>query len=1161
MVRNQKSKILNKQKNKLRGLIAKARSNAFKKDLNLDPSYVYCRGLKEIFLDSRTKLLPHEYESFLNWVDEQSRTVASDISTSKPGYADLAGVISYGISRCDLETELHWVTQLLKLQSHKINDLIHFNKKINELILSEEIDTAISLIETFDLKHGSSFYTHNIRVALENLNGGLEKQKAYVAEVRKRVKGGLLSFISYYVSIRNENKTTISKYREDLNFRLERHKYYDDTVKQYLRFKLTGDIKLEEAYLTDIIFVEQSHHLFDLYNTYIDILQVIVKTPALHHFNKNLLSFCKHLIKIQDPIIEKIKSRIENTSPNLPARNVSMSDNLLTGNVYGAIKSWHLMSITEKSDPWQFIYFSFLLAELNNRTSKYSLQSPVSVPYILSDLINSNSSSAEYNLDRIKKIALNFPCVKFINGVYEFSDQILNKRCNESYKFNDVGLYSGFYGIEDHVSDPSSLCSHSITNMIWDASFKSSDYKNPNIPINISNTFKAISFIENGSPEKVIKLILDSGKINYGNLWPINLEFLLSASANVYDNDKSVRIIATEGVREKIPFPIHAIDKFLNDTDWMKYKDVDDQVLSCVAIHLLWRKNDSVETASMLRFAIRQCLRRNNIRVPSELIKLKRETPLRAWKYFFREVCKNQFIDQLLHGSNELLVERQKICAYMSNIDYEFIDSYEKEMADIASSLAIDNGKKIIDRTRIHVDTDALKRWAIKELTEDYRRYHDLLDVNVKASFENEFNEIFSDILQKGGGATKWKTLNKDSEADMVFISLLARLSDEFLNSPEYGLDFYLSKRVRHQSFIGLIRGPLEFGHLITTKENSGEYDRNEHVLSRLANLPEESIKLVDLELKKFSKKFDDLLENTKNSYFQINGTDNPKGLINLEIQEQAVFLLKVMTHKVNDFANFIDIAVSVFWTSLSISLSKVRAYISQNLKQSIVLLFDELALNLKRDVKSSDIEFHRLILEIKTCATEVQRELDLAAQWFSRNNIDDITQSTFDAHQLLEIAIDSTLKCHQSFHPKITKHVISENDYLLDTSTLVFVHDVMFVALGNIYRHSGVEAPNVSLTAELTEQTFSICVVSDFSSKNTQQSLDKLNEIRQLIKEKRFERRTRKEGGSGLLKIAAVALQDPLGKIEFDVTENSFILKVTFRLLMATVPLERMHG
>ncbi|WP_335923762.1 hypothetical protein [Shewanella chilikensis] len=1161
MVKTLKSKTLNKQKNKLRGLIAKSRSNAFQKGFNLDPSYIYCRGIKEIYLDSRAKLSPHEFEPFLKWVDEQSRTVASDISISQPRYANLAGVISSEISKCDLGTELLWVTHLLINQSKKIHDFISFTQELQELILSEEINKAINLIEGFDKKYGASFYTHETRVALESLDGGLEKQKSYVAEVRSKVKGGLLGFISYYVSIRNENKTTISKFKEDVNFRLEKHKYYDETVKRYLRYRLVGEIGENEECLSDIIFIEQSHHIFDLYNTYLNVMQKVVQNRSFHHLNKTLISCCNYLKHINDPRIERIRGEFENTPPNLPARNTNMSDELLSGNVRNSIRAWNSMSIKDKSDPWQFIYFGFILSEIKDIKRKCNEQSPLYVPHLLSKLIKPNENTSEFHLDKIKKIALNFPCINFIKGVYDFSCQIVNKMPSDVYNFSSVDFSSSFHGIEDNQWKSTSLPSPNITSMVWNLSKNNSHLSDHNIPLNVHSTFKAISMVYNGNYLGAADLISSIGKSSYGNLWSINLDLLLSSYFNVSDNNSLVRIIATEGVRKKKAFPIHSISKFLNGNDWMAYKNLDDPLLTCVAIHLLWKNNDNAETASMLRFSIRQCLRNKTVKLPSELINLKRTTPLRAWKYFFREVCKNQFIDQLFQGSNDLLLERQKICAFMSSIDYEFIDGYENEMADIASSLAIDKGKKIIDRTRIHVDTDALMRWATKELIEDYRRYHDLLDVNVKASFENEFNEILGDILKKGGGATKWKSLNKDNEADMVFISLLARLSDEFLNSPEYGLDFYLSKRVRHQSFIGLIRGPLEFSNLITTKESSGEYDKNEHILSRLSHLPEESILLVDAELKKFSKKFDDLLENTKNSHFQINGSDNPKGLIKLEIQEQAVFLMQIMAHKLDNFVDFVDLAVSVFWASLSISLNNVRQYISHNLKQSIVTLFDELTINLKKSISHSDMELLRLIHRIKDCSIEVQRELDFAAQWFIRSNTDDIVQSSFNADQLLDIAIDSTLKCHQSFHPNIIKNVINNNDALLDTTALIFVHDVMFVALGNIFRHSGVENPNVSITTEITDETYSICVESDFSPKNIKQALEKLSEIRELIKERKFERRTRKEGGSGLLKIAAVALQDPLGNIEFDVIDSSFILNVTYRLFMTSVPLERMHG
>ncbi|AUL95101.1 hypothetical protein ACM6XL_001281 [Vibrio vulnificus] len=1156
-----KSKTLNKQKNKLRGLISKARSTAFQKGLNLEPSYIYCRGLKEIYLDSRTKLLPHEFEPFLLWVQEQNQTVASDLSKSNALYVDLAGVISTGVSRSDLEDELIWVSTILKMNSVVINEFILFNEKLECFIISGLISEAISLIEEFESKHGTSFYTHENRIALENLNGGLEKQKEYVAEVRSKVKGGLLGFISYYTSIRNEDKTTITKFNEDLNTRLENHRYYDDSVKCYLKYKLSDELTYDLESFNDILFIEQSHHLFDLYNTYLDILQKISQSDNFSSLNKIITSCCNNLTDINDCRIRKIICSIEKSSPSLPTRSHEISDNLFVGNIRKALISWNKMPAKDKCDPWQFIYYSFALSSVKELRDRKLDLSPSSIPFLLREIILPSNINSKIYLDKIRKIHLNYSGLSFIKDIYVFAELMLRNIPIRKYNFKNIGLNCNFIGYENEPISNNPNPFTSSTSYAWNLIRGIDNGNFLNIPESIKQTLVAISMINAEDYESAINTITDLGRSNYRNLWSINLDLLLSSYFNISDVNNITRVIATEGVKEYKSYPLSYIQKFLSFDDWAKYKNVSDPILVCVAIHLLWKQNSNAETASMLRFAIRQCVRKNKVRRPSELLKLRRNTPLRVWKYFFREVCKNQFIDQLVQGSNELLLERQAICAHMSNIDYEFTDLYEDELADIAKSLAIDNGKRFIDRTRIHVDVDALGRWAEKELIEDYRRYHDLLDVKVKDSFENEFNEIFSELLKKGGNTTKWRSLNKDTEADMVFISLLAKLSDEFLNSSEYGLDFYLSKRVRHQSFIGLIRGPLEFDDLITTKESSGEYDKNQHVLSKLSDYSEDKINAIDKELRKFYKKFDDLLENTKNAYFQINGPDNPKGLIQLEIQEQAVFLLQMMTHKVTEFSDFVDIAIQVFWTSLSSSLSKVRQYISHNLKQSIVALFDELTINLKKIVPCQNIALHSLIHDIKNCSIKVQRQLDLAAQWFSRSGTDDIAQSTFDAEQIVDIAIDSTLKCHQSFHPKIHKSILNEDGLLLDTTALMFAHDVMFVALGNVCRHSGVKEPNIAIETKVKEKSYSINVKSDFSSKNSKNTHEKLDEIRKLIDERKFERRTRKEGGSGLLKIAAAALQDPLGSIDFGVIDDSFTLNVTSRLFMTSISVEDIHG
>lgn len=1154
-----KSKTLNKQKNKLRGLISKARSTTFRKGLNLKPSYIYCRGLKEIYMDSRTKLLPHEFEPFLLWVQEQNQTVASDLSKSETLYVDLEGVISTGVSRSNLENELIWISTILKINSVLLNEFILFNEKLECSIISGSIPEAISLIEDFESKHGTSFYTNENRIALENLNGGLEKQKEYVAEVRSKVKNGLLGFISYYTSIRNEDKTTITKFNEDLNTRLENHKYYDESIKRYLKYKLSGEIACDLETFNDILFIEQSHHLFDLYNTYLDILHKISQIDGLSDLNKIIMSCCDRLIDIDDYKIKKIICNIEKTPPSLPNRGYELSDNLFVGNIRKSFITWSKMPAKDKCDPWQFIYYSFALSSIKEIRDRKLEQSPSNIPFLLREIILPSNINSKIHLDKIRKIHLNYSGLHFIKDIYIFAELLLHSAPLRKYSFENIGFNCKLVGCENTYTSEKSKCFNNITSYAWDL-IRGTNNNYYKIPESIKQTLIAISMINTKDYVSAINTIKDLGRSNYRNLWPINLDLLLHSYFNISDVNNITRIIATEGVKEYKPYPLSSIKNFLSCDDWSKYNNVSDPILACVAIHLLWKQNSNSETASMLRFSIRQCLKKNKVRRPSELLKLKRKTPLRVWKYFFREVCKNQFIDQLVQGSNELLHERQAICAHMSNIDYEFTDFYEDELADIAKSLAIDNGKRFIDRTRIHVDVDALGRWAEKELIEDYRRYHDLIDVKVKDSFENEFNEMFSELLKKGGNTTKWRSLNKDTEADMVFISLLAKLSDEFLNSPEYGLDFYLSKRVRHQSFIGLIRGPLEFDDLITTKESSGEYDKNQHIISKLSDYPDDIINAIDKELRKFYKKFDDLLENTKTAYFQINGPDNPKGLIQLEIQEQSIFLLQMMSHKVTEFSDFVAIAIQVFWTSLSSSLSKVRQYISNNLKQSVVALFDELTINLKKIVPFQNVALNSLMHDIKTCSTKVQRQLDLAAQWFSKSGTNDIAQSTFDAEQIVDIAIDSTLKCYQSFHPKIKKTILNDEDLLLDTTALMFAHDVMFVALGNVCRHSGVKEPNILIETRVKEQSYSISVKSDFSSKNIKNTHEKLEEIKKLIDERKFERRTRKEGGSGLLKIAAAALQDPIGSIDFEVIDDSFILNVTSRLFMTSISMEDIH-
>lgn len=160
------------------------------------------------------------------------------------------------------------------------------------------------------------------------------------------------------------------------------------------------------------------------------------------------------------------------------------------------------------------------------------------------------------------------------------------------------------------------------------------------------------------------------------------------------------------------------------------------------------------------------------------------------------------------------------------------------------------------------------------------------MEINV--NIEQDFDELIQDILDKNE-MQKISYVTAD-ESDAVILGIYSSLSEEFLNNSSFGLDFYLSKRIRHQSFIGLIRGPLEFSNIITTKSiETNDYKSNSRWLDKFSDYPFLQEKNIDSAFKKFSKQFDDLLIQAKEDKFQIKTKSIPMVLFILATQKKSL--------------------------------------------------------------------------------------------------------------------------------------------------------------------------------------------------------------------------------------------------------------------------------
>jgi len=614
------------------------------------------------------------------------------------------------------------------------------------------------------------------------------------------------------------------------------------------------------------------------------------------------------------------------------------------------------------------------------------------------------------------------------------------------------------------------------------------------------------------------------------------------------DRRKKIALIASEGAKNASYFSMFPVIEGLKDCTWEDYKSVEDPLAAPIALHLLWVRTEDSVTASQLRYATGSALRKLGVNRPSALLEFAEIFDHMQLEYFLRHVCIPEILDvtRLFSSSREVIEERRRIYLALCVLRPDLAEEFTSEAVLISHNLALDEGRWIVDRTRIHVEDETFVRWASRELREDYGRYRDLEPVTVDAP------QSFEDVLRELDDATaSRRSFSPENEADAVLMSVIRRAGDEFLTNATFGLDFYLAKNVRHHSFIGLIRGPLEDSKLITTRETeTSEYHSNQVWLDRFRTLGTYERAIVEDALRAFSARFDDVLLEAKDKFFHVRTTEHPLGMLFIPYSGALYSVVRIWLTLELDITTFFRFLINVFWISLEQSLRGVRQVISVELKSSLVEEFDKLR-SAVREVAESDPAFLDFDSEVGKRSAEVQGKLDEASQWFVHTGAL-ASQHLFTLEQILEVGMEATLTTQRGYTPRIFK--ATEGDLSLDAANLVFVHDVLFVGLGNAKKHSGLPSPRIDITAKWTaaSNTLAIEIVSDCKPNVRAEKARRANEVREMVAAGAYPRHTRKDDGSGFAKLAAIVGQSDRGNIEFGFqADGRFRLEVTYAVVM----------
>ena len=1093
----------------------------------------------------RCKLDRRQYRPMIEWIHEVRDSQLADIKLVPVGYDDLSGVFP-DAADVSIEDEIAWLTERLRAERVAVSAYLAMKAQVESASLAGEVEAAVDRLKIIQSTFGVSLWSVQLRLALEQQAGGLTRQKQYSSEVRSVYRRGLLGFTTYHTSVRNEDRTTYSRFLDDIENRIRSHGRYDDATKTYARYRLKSEFPGTLDGLARILKIEQGHGLIDIYETYISVLQEIAKRGLANEGMSRAIVDCIGAVAIPDVRLAKVAMLLgPNVRINLPPRDASVADALFAGNAPKAARLGLKALRDGAADPWTIIYVGFALAHMGGRSTAPPNRLG-ELPRMIARVQNRSVDSSDA-WSQTAKMTLNFCGLNVAAAIYELMIQLRRSAPDSPWQPWLISLNSSTLGIEDCPAN-SQLSEYVAQISGYQRAWALSVNPDASVTSWIERAFSAIGYINRGDFEEALSVLGTDADAWPEPMRPLHILISLHAHFVLGHRQKVIATIAGEGSRSIAHRHFLPIARSLAAYEWNDFKNTADQFAAPIALHMLWTAKETSTTLSQLRFATGSALRAAGVGRPSALSETVRRCTLHEFLYFLDEVCVPNVLDltRLFKNTRELLEERLSICRALEELDPASAIKYEDEIVEIANQLALDEGLWIVDSTRIHVDSDALVRWAMRELSEDYDRIKDLVPIEIKGS------QPFEDVLSELVNLTSQK-VTADSEADAVLISIAQRLAEEFLTNPSFGLDFYLSKRVRHQSFIGLIRGPLEFGKLITTRESeAGDYRRNDEWVDRFETLYPDERGIVDAALRDFASKFDAAIARTKDTYFHVRSPEFPQGLIFVGAVDRLVGFMRAIVQLDIPFRDYVRVTIPALWAMVQAPLGNIRTLITGELKRELSDEFDRVRSTIRATV-GGDPAFIEFDAVIGRAASEVQAKLDEAAQWFVHADTAS-SQRRFTLSQILKVGLNAALKTQRDYSPVITE--VAEGDIELEASNLIFVHDVLFAGLGNVRKHSGLKSPKINVVARFDAElaTLHIEVTSDCKAGVRHDKAKQAEQIRKLIDAASYAPRTRIEGGSGFAKLAAVVSQSDRASLEFGFQDDGrFRLAVTYAVIRTT--------
>jgi hypothetical protein len=1030
--------------------------------------------------------------------------------------------------------EFAWTSQLLTLEAPQLNNFVKLRDQFETALLSGSPEDCIRILDNVEATFGYSLWLVSRRIHVLQLARGLEAQKHYTEGLKSRSRpGSIAAYIAFYFSVRSEPTVTPSRLRAQLDTSLSSFGAPADLA-AYIRYHVLGIVP-PPPFIAETLRLEHTASIVDCYDTFVHLAASEHADPETTDRLAQDVAAIQHVIA--DRRLTTLAAFLNDDVPPAPAYRDGFrraATALLLGTHDVAVASARSLLDECPGDP----DLTILLARALSVSGQYSV----------------GHTLAQRTAGQLARLMSGGPA-----AVDDYAEMVKLGLVLHSAPFGSALLTV----IQDETSSTTPLLPYTYRQC---GTYLSST-PNPFIiemqPFGRSRDFTALGsyeqFLDSPVGDRGAALA-DATETpeSFTALWTRPEVELVATLVHLSRNDSAAAISpAARLAGHTSPYfrrrGCRLFLKALLDSD-----RIDQAVLEITSTYIAtptWSGILPIEaTSDALRsratlpptelsipilfdmyaqhvdpsrdtervFAYEDLLAGFTVDRPSQLAQAAPGLDRSKLTYFLRFICVESVMDRTLEfdSSRAVLDERLAVCRVLLTLDPSNSTTYHDEIKALAKRLRLSRRMRQLEQSKIYVDVENLRRKLTPELKEQYSRYTAL---RRDRPLIGEL-EIRDAVRLTGDGRYESVVLLRlpKNEVTDIFTTIVDRFRDEYTTSPEYGLDKYLSVRIRHGTLAAHLRRPVEAAHLVTPRDAvTNKYRANEYWPQRLPT-PVSIDPAIAWRLAVFSEAFDSLVDEIK-AWIHISTATDVQGLFDFALSDGSYTTLAHLVGGETPYEGFVDHLVQLFDQVLDRNLGDVRDRLETDAKRRASDLLEQLAMSIDQ---LGGPQCGELVHAIRTANNELQVAFDRIATWFRRASSSGA--EPFSIAEAIDIGVESVKTINPQFEHSVKIDFDEELD--LHGSLLTPFVDILFIILENVVKHSGdVTRPSARISATLRQGSLQVSVMNpvgpDIILEDVNERLDRL---KAQIMDHRHSAFVRREGGSGFHKLARI-LQDDL--------------------------------